>query len=953
VPRIIVTSRYLKNAPAPKLANLVHYIGKREGTEMNITIDRNAPVTQKQLNLISQLEENIPMLKSTLEHEDYRDNPTVENASELIDSAIERNVDLIGNRQNFVSYMGRRLGVEKLETHGLFSQTDAPIVLSHAAKEVAGHEGNVWTHVISIKREDAQRLDYDNLNAWRNLIRRKANDLALYSKIPLENLKWYASFHNTSHHPHVHLLIFSKDINEGYLTKTGIDGLRSTFANDIFHDDLLHLYCEQTDTRNALRIEAREITKEIALSIQNGVCDNSKIEGLLLQLSEKLQSVKGQKLYGYLPKSVKVIVDEIVSELSKDNRITELYKKWCELTTNKLQTYSDNPKPQSPLINQPEFKSIKNTVIKEALQMGTAVSNMDYESIDEYKALPELEQDELFMELPAPLDIPISTLPDIADAPYFKLSDAYKLARSFLYGSDGKKQDYQIAFKLFEEEAKKGNALAAFDIGQMYNMGYGTEQDYGLTQYSLGGLYYCGNGVEQSYEQAFHYYIQSANQNNSYAQYEIGKMYHSGQGTEVNESESKIYFTKAYCNFEQLEATCADDKLWYRLGQMCLKGIGTEVNLDKAKSYFLKSANIGNVHAQYALGKIGMESKNVSANEMEDAVQWLRKAADSSNELAQHALGKLYLNGDEFIPKNTPLAVDYLTSSAEKENSYAQYQLGKLYLDGTMIMQDIAKSLTLLTKSATQNNPNAQYLIGKAYLDGKLVPQDIDKAIEWLRKSAEQKNAFAAYKLGKLYLSEIYINSNYILAEKWLIVSAEQDNGYALYALGRLFLDERYRDANKAEKWLTKSSKQGNHYAMLSLARLYLDGGEMQKNVPKAIELLTKAAEKGNSFASYTLGKLYLYGQDVSKDEQLSEYWLKLCAGQGNQYVAQLLERKQTVKSPSAFNLSTALLHHLSRIISNDYNQRWHNRNLKTDKKLRSAIAEKKQALGIRDEQKM
>ena len=205
--QIIVTSRYLKAGKSKTKSqrkNYTKYIATRETVEIREknVLDRDTSVTDKQKALLDELLSDFPEAKKYLEYEDYEKNPTSENASELISTIIERNADVVGNRQNFVGYMAMRPGVEKRGTHGLFNESDEPIVLDRAANEIANHPGNVWSHVISLRREDAIRLGYDNSERWRELVMRHIADIAEQTKIPLCNLKWYAAFHDTTHHPH-------------------------------------------------------------------------------------------------------------------------------------------------------------------------------------------------------------------------------------------------------------------------------------------------------------------------------------------------------------------------------------------------------------------------------------------------------------------------------------------------------------------------------------------------------------------------------------------------------------------------------------------------------------------------------------------------------------------------------------------------------------------------------
>ena len=319
--QIIVTSRYLKSGTQKsknKRRNYTKYIATRETVEVRDqnTIDRKDNATKNQQELLRDLLSDFPEAKRYLEYEDYTANPTVENASELISTIIERNADVIGNRQNFVGYMAMRPGVQKRGSHGLFNEKDEPIILDRVANEIANHKGNVWSHVISLRREDAIRLGYDNSEAWRQLVMRHISDIAKNQKISLCNLKWYAAFHDTTHHPHIHLLVYSENTKEGFLTNEGINKIRSAFANDIFKDDLQSIYQEQTLSRDELKAVSKTEFESVVRKIQQSDFENPQLENLIRKLYSQLQNVKGKKVYGYLPQEVKETVNSIFSELA-------------------------------------------------------------------------------------------------------------------------------------------------------------------------------------------------------------------------------------------------------------------------------------------------------------------------------------------------------------------------------------------------------------------------------------------------------------------------------------------------------------------------------------------------------------------------------------------------------------------------------------------------------------
>ena len=374
--RLIVTSRFLKSGSG-KVKNYVRYIATREGVEVRdqTFTDKNAPATDKQLELIKSLISDFPQAKQYHEYTDFQDEKTVENASELIAAVIERNADVIGNRQNFVGYMAMRPGVEKRGAHGLFSSSDKPIVLDRVAKEIANHKGNIWSHVVSLCREDAVRLGYDNSDAWRALVKRHAADIAEQTKIPLKNLRWYAAFHDTTHHPHIHLIVYSSDSKQGFLTKQGIEKIRSRLANDIFHDELQSLYQEQTVRRDELKQESKRQVENIVAALRNGAFQNPEMELLVRRLQKQLQDVSGKKVYGYLPKSVKETVNQIFAEIARNPSIDLLYEKWCELERQKYKTYTQKEKDFPPLTENKVFHSIRNEIIRQVLNADADVQH--------------------------------------------------------------------------------------------------------------------------------------------------------------------------------------------------------------------------------------------------------------------------------------------------------------------------------------------------------------------------------------------------------------------------------------------------------------------------------------------------------------------------------------------------------------------------------------------------
>ena len=569
--QIIVTSRYLKSGTQKsknKRRNYTKYIATRETVEVrdqNI-MDRNDNATKNQEQLLNDLLSDFPEAKKYLEYEDYTVNPTVENASELISTIIERNADVIGNRQNFVGYMAMRPGVQKRGSHGLFNEKDEPIILDRVANEIANHKGNVWSHVISLRREDAIRLGYDNSEAWRQLVMRHISDIAKNQKISLCNLKWYAAFHDTTHHPHIHLLVYSENTKEGFLTNEGINKIRSAFANDIFKDDLQSIYQEQTLSRDELKAVSKTEFKSIVRKVQQGGFENPQLENLIRKLYSQLQNVKGKKVYGYLPPDVKETVNSIFSELAKDNNIRQLYEKWCSLESLKYKSYTQKEKELPPLVDNKVFQPVRNMIIRTVLDMNYPVIDVEIEEpepteqfanddfyVDILLKFDESEQSENDKVTFSDNDEPTAedfiwsneneVTVDIEDYEpqskyYLKWSTAYKEACKIIYNKQSKLEDFKKAEQLLLSESKSGNVLAIHDLGKLYSTdklgAKDEEKSFAFYQEALQGFMEIEPDSDYMfpYEPKFKGQVMKPADMRSYVWYRIGKMHCYGLGTE-------------------------------------------------------------------------------------------------------------------------------------------------------------------------------------------------------------------------------------------------------------------------------------------------------------------------------------------------------------------------------------------------------------------------------------
>ena len=367
--RIVLISPYLKGGQnAAKLAQRTRYVATRPGVELLADERSTLPATKKQQEFIARLLKSFPSCWELIEYEEYLDHPTQGSASAFIQQVQEDYMEALEQKENFIDYISHRPGVQKDGEHGLWNANGKVQNLAQAVREVAEHSGNVWTPVVALRREDAERLGYDNAENWQALVNASICDIAKAYKIRPENLRWYAAFHQKPNQVHIHMIIFSADPKEGYLTKEGIREMKSVFARRIYHADRMHIYQQKDTARQELQAQARKAMVECIAQLEHGTSDNPRLEQLTEELAERLLTIKGRKVYGYLPPRVKAIVDAIVEELAKDERVSAAYETWQTLYEQVCLDYDQRPRKRLPLSQQKEFRSVRNMVIQETLQ---------------------------------------------------------------------------------------------------------------------------------------------------------------------------------------------------------------------------------------------------------------------------------------------------------------------------------------------------------------------------------------------------------------------------------------------------------------------------------------------------------------------------------------------------------------------------------------------------------
>jgi len=646
--RIILKCPYLKGSEktAVHLNNLVKYIATRDGVEKIKSGRELWHSTKKQKELITQILKEFPDTKDLFEYEDYCENSNREHASEFIAIALEQHLNKIGDREKYLDYIANRPRVEKFDTHGLFTAGDEPLILNQVADEISAYTGNVWTPIISLRREDAARMGYDNALAWKALLSEKAIEIAENLKIHPDHLKWYAAFHNESHHPHVHMICYSNDPRKGYLTRQGIKKMKSSLANEIFRQELIPLYAKKYQQRDDLKEQAAQSMLKLIRQIKSGTLVSDRMEQLITHLAERLQNTSGKKQYGYLKADLKNMVDEIVDELGKDSRIAEAYRLWWETRGRIESIYTETASDPPPLSRCDDFKAIRNMVIQEALQIGSGTMTFE-ESASVETALPEdTTADDIPMEHKAAEQMHDTSAKEIFDkaGSHGNLYDYYQAARRILSKVSPAPAEIKNALGYLRQAVDGQNSYAAYFLGRLYEK---------------------GRYLPQNTAEAVRLFRLSAELDNGYAAYRLGKLYLGGEGV-LKDVEEALRWLNFAANKKNRFAE-------YALGILYFKGEDVTRDIPKALEYLKRSAAQSNQFAQYRLGKIYLMDED-APKDVPAALQYLNASAKQGNQYAQYVLGKLYLMGKD-VQKDKDTAGRWFTLAAAQGNIYAQFFL--------------------------------------------------------------------------------------------------------------------------------------------------------------------------------------------------------------------------------------------------------------------------------------
>ena len=828
----------------------------------------------------------------------------------------------------------------------MFNEKDEPIILNQAANEIAEHKGNVWSHVVSLRREDAVRLGFDNSDAWRELVKRHISDIAKAQNIPLCNLKWYAAYHDTTHHPHIHLLVYSTNPKQGFLTTKGIDQIRSAFANDIFHDNLQSIYQEQTLSRDELKAVSKTEFESIARKIQQGGFDDPKLKNLVLKLNSQLQNVRGKKVYGYLPMEIKETVNKIFSELEKDENIRQLYEKWCALERLKYKTYTQKEKEMPALTDNKVFQPVRNMIIRTVFDMNNPIIDNEVEEFETTRQIED-ETDSPTVEISPQFDeseqsagnkvifsdnddltvedfiwsdensVTVDVYDTTKSKYYLKWSIAYKEACKIIYDKQSKSEDFQKAELLLLSESKSGNVLAIHDLGKLYS----TEK--------------LGTKDEK---RSYQYYVEALH----------GFM-------EIEPDSDFIFPYEPKYEGQIMKPVDMRSYVWYRIGKMHCYGLGTEQDHEKAFDWFLKSATEGNKFAQYSLANLYYYGNDVE-RDLSQAFLWYQKSSSQGQPYASYAIAQMYNKG-EYVCQSEEIAQRYYKDalsgflkleSKDQADDNLYYKLGYMFKKGLGTGIDMDKAIDYFKRSAEMNNKNGLYEYGKALLLGEHISQDKKKAVKLLEKAIKLENINAKRFLALEYISGEHLDQDIDKGFAMLTESADSGDNFACYKLGKIYFkgDIVLQDLDKAEKYLL--SAEDNEFTQYALGKLYLL--EEKYDIQKAVDYFEKSVDR-NNWSSYQLGRLYFFGAGgLEKDKEKSVEWLTKSANDGNEYAQNMLNNMAQFENAVIANTIFSLFANLSRCIEEDYTQKYRSVRRTVDSKLRRMIQKKKKELGLKEE---
>ncbi len=814
-PDIKLTEEYKAYQELESAANATRLITKSAkiiaGIEEAEITESDSPATQKQIERIEQFVEAVPSLKDCMEYLDFKSDPTFQNASDFLGNAFEnalgQNVDS-ETMKMMIQYIASRPGVIKDGHHGLFSAEEHTDLQAYI-DEVSHHDGNIWSNVISLRREDADALGYNTQEMWKDTVRAHVDEIAKDANIPLNDFRWCGAMHNTGHHPHIHMMFWSQNPSvNNFLSKEGIEKIKSTFAHEIFRAEFENIYSLQNEVSEELRAKADELINRLDSSMSN-LDDNSALVAKFAALGNSLEELQGKHQYKFLPKECKALVDGILDDIGEMPEIKKLLELYEEQTGNIHLMYNNEYQPRqlSQMNSNDNLYALKGMVIRAAEELSRT---HEIETVEE-------------IEIPEDIDVPeeAEETVSVEDIAFLNETSEHFSTREHSYSSFETAED-----KNHFVGSKSNRTRQKPDFGELYRKAMNAalpDEQRADAAFRVAKHYFYGSGsCEQDYYQAQMWYGISAANGHSEASYNLGKMYvHGTIPEEKNEELGREYVAKAGFGFNSSLLKSNNAEIIYAISDE-----------GQSISEFIDAKN-----------KIRAESAKLFEYEFEPYEGI--KAEDNAYQGYLHSryeylLGKIYYDGDGY----------YMHERTEQKH----------------FEQDFKKALELYKLSFVTGYAHAAFNIGKMYSNGKGVVQDLNASREWFIAGAEKGDQFCAYALGSMYQHGSGVKTNIPEAVKYYQMAVDEGNAFAQYALAGIYEQgtaEINTDKQKAHDLYARALRNWEDTPQLvadreltyRVGRMYEKGLGTEKNAGKALENYRNAADAGHAYAQYKVAE--------------------------------------------------------------------------------------------------
>ncbi|SEU22159.1 TPR repeat [Lacrimispora sphenoides] len=900
-------------------------------------------------------------------------------------NAFEKNMKSAAENEAYIKYIN-----ERPRSNGLFGNINTNDVngICNYMKKISSKRC-VFRGIISLGQEDAEDLNFTNKESWAKFLHENLPDIGETFGISNTNLAWVASFHNEQRHPHVHFMLWSEAKEQHikpFISIPQQHKCRELLSKQMFKQEREQYVRLKTDFRDLL---TKSTQKDIKLEVDSlkqevlGIPEYRSLSRINKQLlSDSTQKIlelveaippEGSLKYRFMPPEVKEKINSLVSTILSKYELQDEYKKFLKYTEQMALTYSPTEKKQQVTLDKAKkdidtrlgnivLNSVKELRTNKDLYFSVIDSKSEFELIDPMDSIDEFDSSGQEFDLSASPEINYSEHSLSNGAVFIKWNREFKAASAELYADS---PDFDKALSLFDVEHRKGNILATYEIGKIYERNlagsdpelaaayyqealsgfhtiYNSNQKQSIyAAYRLGKMYQYGQGTDINIESAKSWYekadnnvyaqyalakilmsearenddfnnkshivnlLKSSSKKNNYAANELGRIYHEGLFDKKNPDLSQKYYKQAFDGFsEMLIKSEKNDDLLYRLGKMHQLGLGTDVDIEQATLLFEKAAALKNTNALYSLSKIYIHSNDEKL--LKKAIKILEELykLTPENHLVSYALGSAYSDPKT---KNYDIhkAINFLEHAAELGNDFAMLKLGNIYSGPAEkhpeLPANIPLAISYLEKSANLGNSLAMYSLGKIFSDKDSGHYDIRKAIEHLERAASLGNDFAMLKLGSMY--------------------SDSTDKYP----------ELLANISLAISYLEESANMGNHQAMYSLGKLLSDPDTSYYDIHKAIDFLERSADLGNDFAMLKLGNIYLWGKGVPQDKEKGILWLDKSAAAGNEYAEKSKQAYETFEEEKATQQVFSLFGNLLRSLCYS-NNKARNGSLYTDK---------------------